>query len=89
MDVTFDITPLYSKLMVTGSQHPSLFMKNTALHEYLGAMCGVSFLEPNLDTKLNVLKSMAWNSVTNAVPSMLRSIYDSDLADWARGLFAF
>lgn len=89
VDVSFDITPLYSKLMVTGAQHPILFMKNSALHEYLGAMCGVSFLEPNLDTKLRVLTAMGMNAVTGAVPSMLRSIYSSDLANWARRLFAF
>ena len=89
VDVSFDITPLYSKLMVTGAQHPILFMSNSALHEYLGAMCGVSFLEPNLDTKINVLLAMGWNSVTGAVPSLLRSIYSSDLANWAQKLFAF
>lgn len=89
VDVSFDITPLYSKLMVTGANHPILFMKNAALHEYLGAMCGVSFLEPNLDTKWDVIKAMGSNTITGAVPSMLRSIYSSDLANWARRLFTF
>lgn len=89
IDVSFDITPLYSKLMVTSARHPILFLSNSALHEYLGAMCGVSFTGYAFDLKLHILETVVGNYITDTVPSMLRSYYSSNVADWLRKFFTF
>lgn len=89
IDVTFDITPLYSKLMATSSRHPILFLSNTALQEYLGAMCGVSFTGNQLMLKLSVLKTLLRNEITDTIPSLLRSYYSSTMAETIRKLFNF
>jgi hypothetical protein len=90
IDVSFDVTPLYSKLMVTSTRHPVLFMSNSALHEYLGAMCGISFTGNTVwDLKLNLLKILGGNYITDTIPSMLRSFYSSGIANAARKFFNF
>ena len=89
IDVSFDITPLYSKLMVTNARHPILFLSNTALHEYLGAMVGVSFTGSSLELKLNPISAMLSNYLTDTIPSMLRGYYSSDIANWLRQMMTF
>lgn len=89
VDVSFDVTPLYSKLMVTGTNHPILFMANQALNEYLGAMCGISFATNSLKTKGLITKALMGGAIRDVFPSMLRSVYGSDLANWARKAFNF
>lgn len=89
VDVSFDVTPLYSKLMVTSTRHPILFLSNTSLHEYLGAMCGVSFIGSGWELKLATVKALMTNYITDTIPSMLRGYYSSDVANWLRKLFNF
>lgn len=90
IDVSFNITPLYSKLMVTNTRHPVLFMSNSALHEYLGAMCGLSFTGTDVwKMKAEIFATMFGNYMTDTVPSMLRGYYSSNVANWLRKLFTF
>ena len=89
IDVSFDITPLYSKLMVTSARHPVLFLSNSALQEYLGALCGVSFTGYQFELKLNILKSIMGNYLSDTIPSMLRGYYSTNVAEWLRRLFNF
>jgi hypothetical protein len=89
VDVSFDVTPLYSKLMVTNSRHPILFLSNTALHEYLGAMCGISFEGNQLELKKDIIESLGVNAITDTIPSMLRGFYSSAVANWLRKLFNY
>lgn len=91
IDVNFDITPLYSKLMVTGANHPYLFMSNTALHEYLGSMCGVSFTGDQTTLKMAVVKALLASSTNweNIGSSIIRSYYDSGAANALRKIFNF
>lgn len=91
IDVTFDITPLYSKLMVTNTLHPILFMSNTALHEYMASMAGVSFTGDALDIKLKVAAALfnPANIATNNIGSLFRSYYDSGVANALRKVFNF
>lgn len=49
-EVSFDIVPLVNNMMVTSSKNPFLFIKNEALIDYLGCVCG-------LDTRADVYKS--------------------------------
>jgi uncharacterized protein YraI len=51
LEVRFDVTPLYSRLMVTSADNPILFFKNTSLIEYLGTICGMDFKINNLKAK--------------------------------------
>lgn len=41
-DVTMDVTPLYSSLMISATSQPFGFFKNDGLQEYLGTICGVN-----------------------------------------------
>lgn len=89
IDVNFDITPMYSKLMVTSTNHPLLFLSNTALHEYLGSMCGVSFSGDQFAVKKAVIGMLMKNIPQDAVNGMLRSWYDSDAANLLRKIYSF
>ena len=89
IDVSFDVTPLYSKLMVTSARHPILYLSNSALQEYLGAICGVSFTGDQFQLKLNILKTLFGNYLTDTIPSMLRGYYSSTPAEWLRKFFNF
>lgn len=90
VDVSFNITPLYSKLMVTNSRHPVLFLSNTALHEYLGAMCGLSFTGTDVwKLKAEIAMTMFGDYALDTIPSMLRGYYSSNVANWLRKIFTF
>ena len=89
IDVSFDVTPLYSKLMVTSSRHPILFLSNTSLLEYLRAICGISFTGDQIRLKLGIASALLTNQITDTVPSILRGYYSTDVANWLRSLFNF
>lgn len=91
IDVTFDITPLYSKLMVTTTDHPVLFLGNNALHEYMASMCGVDFTGDELSIKAQIAMAL-FNPVQVAkdrISSLFRSYYDSGIAEGLRKVFNF
>lgn len=87
IDVSFTITPLYSKLMTTTYKHPILFLQNTALQEYLGAMCGISFVGNQMKLKGNIIMTLLTDRVTNVIPSLLRGYYDSSVANFMRRIY--
>lgn len=89
VDVSFDITPLYSKLMVTSSKHPILFMTNTALHEYLGSMVGVNFTGDNFEQKLQIAMSLLKGGITDTLTSSQRGYIDSGVANIIRKVMQF
>lgn len=87
--VSFDVTPLYSKLMVTSSRHPILFMTNTALHEYLGSMVGVNFTGDSFEQKLQIAMNLLQGSVKDTLTSSQRGYIDSGVANLIRKVFNF
>lgn len=89
IDVSFNITPLYSKLMVTSARHPLLYLSNSALQEYLGALCGISFTGDQIRLKLGILRSLIGNEITDTIPSMLRGYYSSGVANFLRTIFNY
>ena len=89
IDVSFDITPLTSRLMVTTARHPIHFIRNNALQEYLGTMCGVSFTGDQMEIKAEVAMSLLSTTITDTIPSMLRGYYSSPMANWLREIFQF
>lgn len=69
-EVTFEITPLYNKLMSSSANHPWLAVNNTSLVEYLGNMCGIDMKLNSLEAKLNMAYNMA-KSKSLDVPTTL------------------
>lgn len=76
-EVTFDITPLYSQLMVSSTAKPFLALQNTALVEYLGTLCGVDLKMNNLNAKIDIAKSAIQNKFTDIPANEFRGITDS------------
>jgi len=73
----FEIVPLYSNLMVTSATDPLLLLKNTALLEYLGNMCGVDLKLNNLDAKVDLALRVMKNKALDIPTNIARSVIDS------------
>lgn len=84
IDVQFNIVPLYSNLMVTSSDHPLLFLGNTALIEYLAVMCGVDMKMNTMDLKMEAIKTAIGNKVTDIPVNLGRSVIDNGIVNFAR-----
>ena len=56
--ITLVIEDLYSQLMMSPSNKPSLFFSNQGLMDYLGSMCGVDLTTPNIVFKVNSVKAL-------------------------------
>lgn len=69
-NVTISVTPLYTELMLTASDHPFRFMKNEGLLEYLGNLCGLDLKANNLTTKKELWTAFLYDSITD-IPSSL------------------
>lgn len=75
-EVSFDIVPLVQNLMVTSANNPFLFMKNEALIDYLGCMCG-------LDTRADFYKGgIALQMIKNKIFDIPMNIQRS-VSSWA------
>ena len=57
-DVTMDVTPLYSSLMISATSQPFGFFKNDGLQEYLGTICGVNMKGDVGLLKLNIATTL-------------------------------
>lgn len=77
VDAHFTITPLYSQLMVSSTDHPLLALKNTPLIEYLSVMCGIDSSEANMDIKRDILLSTLSGKFTDMPKNFTRSIFDT------------
>lgn len=76
IDVTFDVVPLYSELMVSSTTKPFLAMQNTALVEYLGTLCGVDLKANNLQAKMEIAKAAVSNKFTDIPANLSRGVTD-------------
>ena len=52
IDVTLQITDLYSDLTMSPQTSPLLFLNNTSLIEYLATTCGLNLVQPQLQTRV-------------------------------------
>lgn len=57
-EVSFTVTPLYSKLMLPSAAHPFLALGNNAMLEYIGNMCGIDLKASNINLKLKLAKEL-------------------------------
>ena len=81
---TFNITPLYSNMMVTSAKNPFLFLGNTALMEYLGTMVGLDLKANNLSAKSLIAKSLLKNKVFDIPTNLARGIVDTKIMNEIR-----
>lgn len=84
IEATFNVTPLYSSLMVTSAANPLLFLQNTSLMEYLGTMCGLDLKMNNLSTKVSIAKQVIKNKVTSMPTNLARGIVDTKIMNGIR-----
>lgn len=52
IDVTLQVSDLYSDLSMSSSSDPKLFINNSSLLTYLGTMCGIDYTAPSSQTKM-------------------------------------
>lgn len=52
VDVTLQVTDLYSDLAMSSSSDPTLFINNSSLLTYLGTMCGIDYTAPTSQVKM-------------------------------------
>lgn len=83
----FNITPLYSNMMVTSSRNPFLFMNNTALMEYLGTMCGLDLKANNFKVKLKLAKDLIFNYVHDTPTVAARGFTESKFINEMKKFF--
>lgn len=66
MEVTFSITPLYTKLYMTSSDDiKGMFLKNTGMIEYLLVNSAVDLRIPQLQMKLEIIKGLESGYITS------------------------
>lgn len=71
MKVTLTVKDLYSQLMMSPSNKPSLFFSNQSLMDYLASMCGVDLTEPNIVLRYKTM----WSLFTGAAVDIPSNIY--------------
>lgn len=73
---SFEITPLYSNLMVSSVRNPWTYLQNTSLMEYLGNMCGVDLKANNIHVKIDLAMNLLYNSFADIPTNVARGISD-------------
>lgn len=81
---SFNITPLYTNLMVTSAQNPFLFLGNTALLEYLATMTGLDLKANNLTKKSEVAQNLVKRSIFDIPSNLARGIVDTNIMNEIR-----
>lgn len=88
IDVTFDVTALYSKMMITSTDNPLRAIGNYAMMEYLGSMCCLDLDKAQLNLKVEALKATLLNKATDAPREIVTKITTSGLLDSLRNAFS-
>lgn len=52
MDVTLQLTDLYSDLTMSPQSSPAMFLSNSSLIDYLATTCGLSLIQPQINMRL-------------------------------------
>ena len=79
VDVTLQIEDLYSRLTMSPTTDPLLFVNNSSLIEYLATISGLNLITPQLGKKLELLSSTIANSITD-IPGNVAAL-GSDFID--------
>lgn len=81
IEVTFDITPLYSSLFLSSTSNPTNFMYNDGLIEYLCTICGADMAADSISTKINLFSTLAVDTVKDIPSSIIQSIWRDGLGN--------
>ena len=85
VDVTLQITDLYSDLTMSPAKAPLMFLSNSSLIEYLATTCGLSLIQPQLNTRLNytiaAIKN-AFGDIDQNVISEVTNTIDNLISPW-------
>ena len=93
IEVSLDITPLHSEMMISSARHPFQFLSNYGLQEYLGTICGVDMKGDTIATQLDLLGTIFSNWFRDLIPNVLRGVQDrvlnSLIGQYAQGITNF
>lgn len=70
MDITLTITDLYSKLSMSPTTEPLMFLNNSSLIEYLSTVAGLNLILPQTKNKID----MMINTVVSALKDITKNI---------------
>lgn len=75
--ITMSVKDLYSNLMMSPSNKPSLFFANQGMMEFLCATCGVDLSRSNIELKVQIGLSLFASKLTDIVPSTSRKFLEN------------
>lgn len=75
--VTMTVKDLYSQLMLSPSNSPSLFFSNQGMIDFLGATCGVDLSRPSIELKIKIALAIFFNRITDIPSNWYRSMVQS------------
>lgn len=75
--VTLNVKDLYSQLMLSPSDSPSLFFTNQGMIDFLGATCGVDLSQLNINLKVKIATAIFSNNITDLPDNWYRSLKES------------
>ena len=78
VDVSFSITPLHTKLSMSGNNF--FFLKNVGLQNYMGTICGVDLTMPQ-DKLIAQTAEMLWGTWWSEIPARLEASIQSRIHD--------
>lgn len=76
IEVSLEITPLHSEMMVSSARHPFQFLANYGLQEYLGTICGVDMKGDTIGAQLDLIGTIFSGWFRDLGPNILRGIQD-------------
>lgn len=89
IEVQFDITPLYTKLMLSSSKKVWAAMNNTSLLEYLGTLTGLDMKQDTSALQIEMALNLISNKFTNIPGNAYRHLYDTSFLEAIRNAFHF
>ena len=80
VDVSLEITDLYSDLTMNNSDAPMAFINNSSLIEYLATNCGMSLTKPNYEKKYSAMFNNFKSKFTD-IPTSVKTAVDQSVFD--------
>lgn len=75
--INLSVKDLYSNLMMSPSNKPSLFFSNQGMMEFLCATCGIDLSKTNIELKIQIGMAIFLNKLTDIVPNTSRQFLEN------------
>ena len=85
VDVTLNITDLYSDLTMTPSSAPKNFINNSSLIEYIATNCGMSLTAPNFEKKFSNIINTVVSAFTD-IPGSIKGAIEEKIQSFISGI---